>query len=61
MNIYEENDMEFEKVPLNLKKDVKIYKGPDGMFRVKGVPAPFKTIKEAQNFALGVGEKYIVR
>lgn len=53
--------MEFEKVPLNLKKDVKIYKGPDGMFRVKGIPAPFKTIKEAQNFALSVGEKYIVR
>ena len=53
--------MEFEKVPLNLKKDVKIYKEPDGMFRVKGVPTPFKTIKEAQNYALRVGEKYIVR
>mgnify|MGYP000010725615 FL=1 len=53
--------MEFEKVPLNIQNDVKIYKGPDGMFRVKGVPTPFKTIKEAQNYALSVGEKYIVR
>lgn len=32
--------MEFEKVSLNLKKDVTIYKGPDGMFRVKGFPTP---------------------
>ena len=49
--------MEFEKVPLNLKKDVKIYKGPDGMFRVKGVPTPIKTKKQTQNNAKTEGEK----
>lgn len=37
--------MEFEKVPLNLKKDVKIYKGPDGMFRVKGFHPPLFFLK----------------
>ena len=34
--------MEFEKVPLNLKKDVKIYKGRMECFGLKVSPPPLK-------------------